>query len=261
MKLPNVKKIFLPDMGYVFFDMDYSSADAQFVAWDSDCEFLKKIFKAKEDLYSIVASHYYQREIVKKDKERQIFKQVCHATHYKGKAGMIASLTGLSVGLVMQVQDWYLKQCPEVKEWHRNVESLVKSGHPVSNIWGAEGWFTDFNDRNLINKAVAWIPQSSVGILVNKGIVRMLKGEYQRLDSTLDTKDIRSLLTDACNKNIGCPTSVLGQTHDSAWGQYAEKDLDAPTRLVGYMELVIPYQDELIIPAGIKTSNISYGDC
>lgn len=261
MKLPNIKKMFLPDIGYVFFDIDYSSADAQFVAWDSDCDFLKKIFKARQDLYSIIASHYYQREIVKEDRERQIFKQVVHATNYLGKAGMIASLTGLSVGLVLQVQDWYLKQCPEVKEWHKMVESAIRQGYPVSNIWGAEGWFTDFNDHNIINKAVAWLPQSSVGILVNKGIVRTIKGEFTRVDSSLDNTSIRSLLTDACNNQIVCPTSILGQTHDSAWGQFDEKDTDAPSRLVGYMELVIPYKDELIIPAGIKMSNKSYGDC
>jgi len=77
-ELPNCKKMFIPDRDYIFFDADYSAIDLHFVVWESDCQFLKDIIKAGKDVYSILASYYYEREISKKDKERQIFKAICH---------------------------------------------------------------------------------------------------------------------------------------------------------------------------------------
>ena len=34
-KLPNVRKMFVPDLGYVVFDCDLAGADAQVVAWEA----------------------------------------------------------------------------------------------------------------------------------------------------------------------------------------------------------------------------------
>ena len=79
LQLPNCKDIFIPDAeDLYFFDADYSAIDLHFVVWESGCEFLKEIIRNGGDVYSFLASEYYQREITKSDEERQTFKAVCH---------------------------------------------------------------------------------------------------------------------------------------------------------------------------------------
>lgn len=51
-KLPNIRKIFIPDPGYVVFDCDLAGADAQVVAWEADDEDLKRAFRAKLDVHA-----------------------------------------------------------------------------------------------------------------------------------------------------------------------------------------------------------------
>jgi DNA polymerase-1 len=237
-ELPNCKRLFIPDDGYIFFDIDYSGADARVVAFDSDCKFLISIFNDdKLDLYATIASEYYGRIITKKDKERQIFKAICHGTNYLGKAPTLAGKAGLLVHEVDKVQKFYFSACPEVKQWQlRHIANMEKFGF-VENVFGARGYFLDRSDNMINNKAIAWVPQSTIGILVNKGLVNIDKKEN--------------------SKNV----QVLMQTHDSLSGQYLKSDLTAPERITKHMEIELQYNKKLIIPAGIAISDKSYGDC
>ena len=87
-----------------------------------------------------------------------------------------------------------------------------------------------------LNKMVAAVPQSSAGILVNKALCQLEETEKGKIQ-------------------------ILLQTHDSLSGQFRKEDNDAVARIRNYMELTIPYKDPLIIPAQIKVSSKSYGDC
>jgi DNA polymerase I-like protein with 3'-5' exonuclease and polymerase domains len=237
-ELPNCKTLFIPDEDYVFFDIDYSGADARVVAYDSNCRFLIDIFSDDSlDLYATIATEYYKRTITKKDKERQLFKAICHGTNYLGKAPTLAGKAGLLVAEVEKVQKFYFDACPEVRAWQNRHKNNVDKYGFVENVFGARGYFLDRSDTNLYNKAIAWIPQSTIGILVNTGLVN------------IDTKENP--------KNV----QVLMQTHDSLSGQYLKSDLTAPDRITKHMEVKLKYQKELIIPAGIAISEKSYGEC
>jgi len=246
LELPNCKRMFVPPKDYIFFDADYSAIDLHFVVWESDCQFLKTIIKAGKDTYSVLASHYYQRDIVKiQDEytgkwdwppERQIFKSVGHGSNYLGKPTTLAAKAGLHVLQVKRVQDWYFSECPEIPEWHSRIDGDLKARRYTENIFGARFWCMDMSDPMYLNKAVAAVPQSSAGILVNKALCNLEESEKGKIQ-------------------------VLMQVHDSLAGIYHKDDITALARIKGYLEMEIPYKDKLIIPAQIKTSNISYGDC
>lgn len=51
-KLPNIRKLFIPDKGYVIFDADLAGADAQVVAWEADDRDLKAAFHAGLDIHA-----------------------------------------------------------------------------------------------------------------------------------------------------------------------------------------------------------------
>lgn len=243
--LPNCKKMFIPDEGMIFYDSDYSAIDLHFVVWEADCKFLKKIMKAGDDVYSVLASHYYQRDIKKKDDERQIFKAICHGTNYLGRAPTLAGKAGLSVQRVKQVQDFYFSKCPEIPEWHNKIKNDIMVKRYTENIYGARFWCMNPSERDdptWLNKIVAAVPQGSAAVTINKAIVAITKGEV------LQPKGSNTI-------------EVLLQTHDSASGEFHKDDTGAIERIKKYMEFTIAYDDPLVIPAQIKTSNISYGDC
>ena len=235
-QLPNVKEMFIPPTGWVFFDADYSAIDLHFVIWESDCKYLKDIIRSGGDVYSVLASEYYRRDISKKDDERQIFKSVCHGGNYLGKAPTLAAKAGLSVLAVKKVLDNYFRKCPEIPRWHERIKQDCLTKGYTSNIFGARFWCTDTTDPMWLNKMVAAVPQSSAGILVNKALCNIENKE-------------------------GGKIKVLLQTHDSISGIFRIEDVEAPERIRQHMELTIPYTDRLVIPAVVKTSSESYGHC
>lgn len=237
-ELPNCKEFFIPDEGYNFFNVDYSGADAMIVAWDSNCQWLKNFFLYEDmKLYVYIGSHYLQREITTKDKEYKVYKQFIHGTNYGMMEAKAAANANMPLLEAKKLRQWYFKLCPEIPDWHRRIESNVKTKGYIENIFGARGWFLNKESPTILNQAYAWIPQSTIGILVNKGLVNIHTKE----------KDIKVLL----------------QVHDALAGQYKKSlgDKEAEDRICKHMSVELPYKDKLIIPVDFSFSEYSYGAC
>ena len=233
--LPNVKKIFLADEGYEIADLDYSGADIMIVAADSECKWLLDFFaNPKGKVYKYIASDFFQREIT--DNEYKTYKAIFHGTNYGLMAAKLATMGGISVRQAQQLQDFYYKLNPEVKVWQDRVkEDIFKKGF-ISNIFGREGWFLNRNDATLLNKALAFKPQSTIADLVNHGMDN-IKRNYSEVKLKL-------------------------QVHDSAVIQYPLiKNEFYRKACREAMEISLPFKTPITIPADIKVSSISYGDC
>ena len=50
-RLPNVRKLFITDPGYVMYEADLKGADAQVVAWEAEDDDLKAAFRAGVDIH------------------------------------------------------------------------------------------------------------------------------------------------------------------------------------------------------------------
>ena len=235
-KLPNCKELFLPDEGYTFFNCDYSGADAMVVAWDSDCAWLQNFFTtSKEKLYIYIVREYLQKEITTSDPFYKKAKQFVHLTNYGGMEEKAAASSGLDILTAKSLRQWYFSKCPEIPEWHKRIASQVKNKGYIENIFGARFWLLDKTCPTLLNQAYSLIPQSTIAILCNKGLVNITKKET----------------------NI----QVLMQIHDALAGQFISTDLEAPERIIKHMSIPLPYKNPLTIPVDISTSTISYGHC
>ena len=238
MSLPSVRKVYVPDPGYCMFDTDLSSADLRIVTWESDCKLMKEWFAQGLDPYTMVAREYYHEpEMTKKDARRQRFKSVCHASNYLGIARNIAGNAniGLSVPELERVQAWYFGKFPEIKRWQQKVIAQVNHAHMITNAFGNRQVFMGRIDNRTYNEAVAWIPQSTVALVIN----RAWKNIYNNLPDV----------------------QILMQVHDSLVGQFPSRKPDLYQAILDQCQIVIPYADPLIIPMGSKTSTISWGDC
>lgn len=251
--LPNIRKLYIPDPGMTFFDLDLDRADLQVVVWESDDELLKSALRIGADIHllnvysldnrepppleELAETHprYWDHRGPRKLK-REFAKVFCHATNYLGSARTVASSVGRTVGEVDRAQALWFGVHPGIKRWHLRVESFARKHHYIENAFGFRLYIFDRLDA-ILSELVAWIPQSTVGITINKIWLNL----FRELHPTVQT---------------------LIQVHDSLAGQFPThlRDTLLP-RMTALSRIVIPYLDPLIIPAGIKTSEFSWGDC
>lgn len=240
LELPNIRELFIPDLGMTMFDIDLDSADARIVAWESDCQWLKACFKAGKKPYVEIMKEYYQDDSKsKKSPEYGMFKSLCHGTHYMGTAEGIAPRIGLDVKHTQQIQNWYFQKNPEIRDWHERIKAQVRSRRYIENAFGYRVYFFDKPEGNIFNQAVADIPQSSVACLINR---------------------IWDALEEQLPENM---LQILLQVHDSLVGQVptARKlEMLEEIKRIGN-SVVVPYADPLYIPMGIVSSESSWGEC
>jgi len=238
MSLPNIRRIFIPDPGMTFFDTDLDSADLRIVQRESNCRLLGEWLDAGLKPYVEVAKEYYHdKTITKAHPTYGRFKSLCHATHYLGQPRTIAGQAniGLAVSEVERIQKWYFQLCPEIKQWHERLIAQLNKTATIQNVWGYRRQFMDRIDTAVYREAAAWIPQSTVGIIINHAYVA-----------------IHDKVPEA---------QVLLQVHDSLAGQYPTARPDILRRIVEECHISVPYPVPLVIPVGVKTSTKSWGDC
>jgi len=268
-QLPNIKKLFIPTPGWVYVDVDLEQADAQVVAWESNCQRLKDIFHDPAlDFHSENAFAFYEGIkgekveryeenlgdgiiMVKAEKQwRQPLKAGAHATNYRTTAPTLARALSCTVPEAQDFIDTWFKLNPEIKQWHERTEEEVMGRGYVENKFGFRRTFLGRITHNTLAEAQAWVPQSTVGNVINAGwinIERNINGFKGFGAQYAKSRDY---------------IEVAFQVHDSLVMKIREKDLKSLLPEVRECMLIkIPYDDPLIIGLGSpEVSSHSYGE-
>ena len=232
-QLPNVKKLFLPDEDHVIIDCDLAQADAQVVAWEADDEQLKAIFRdPTADLHTenakTIFGHFSKRN-------RSLAKAGVHATNYGASAATLARALGITTQEANRFQRTWFQAHPGIRDWHTRVENQLATTRQVSNRFGNFRYYFD-RVQSLLPEALAWIPQSTVALVINRALVNV-------------------------DANLRGVVTPLMQVHDSLVMQIHKSNYPSILpELKKNMEIVVPYDDPLIIPVGIEMSDTSWGD-
>jgi len=234
MKLPNVRKMFVPDSGYTIGDCDLDRADLQVVVWEAEDVELKDMLRAGIDIHMENAKLLYNTTAVSPT-QRAIGKKFIHLTNYGGKARTCAKGCGLTIAQAEYLQRRWFQMHPRILAWHRRTqESLMQT----RTVWNAFGFRRFYFSRieNTLPEALAWVPQSTVAIVINHG----LRNIFQNLPQV----------------------QLLLQVHDSLVLQFPTKQTSALLpKIKQQLSITIPYTDPLVIGVGLKTSTVSWGDC
>ena len=235
--LPNIRNLFVFDDGKEGFDMDLSQADLRIVVEESDEADLRALLAAGLNPYLELAREFYHDgRIVKGNPAYTTFKSLAHGTNYLGTARGLAKRLGLGVAETERVQRWYLGRFPRIAKWQNDVKRRIELTRHIKNAFGYRIYFFDRIDSQVFNAAAAWVPQSTVGLLINR--------IWKRINAELP----------------GC--DILLQVHDSLVGQYPAAQRDYyRARLAEISRVPIPYPTPLIIPTGFKTSTTTWGAC
>lgn len=271
-EFPNLRILFGADPRMTFFDMDLDRADLQVMAWDADEPLLKEALRRNVDVHllnvyvldgkeppafdELVETHpaYPDHRGPRKHK-REFAKVFCHATDYLGKGRTVAAATGRTVHEIDRAQKIYLDTYSGIKTWQDRIISQVKRHRFVENKFGYRYYIFDRIDDQVMPEAVAWIPQSTVSVVINK-IWMALYQNAPEAEWDLSPSHLWDLLGSSAE------LEVLLQVHDSLAGQFPShrKSYWLP-RIRELSQILIPYEDPLIIPVGIASSDISWGDC
>jgi hypothetical protein len=157
-------------------------------------------------------------------------------TNYLLGVEKLAKMSGITARLAKQLQEFYFKLNPEVKQWHKRLENDIKTKGYTRNQFGRRMQFFYGNGNpNLMNEVAASIPQSTIADLINKAWVN-IRELYPEVD-------------------------VLMQVHDSLLCQYdMDKAVFYREKILEAMRIPVPYDTPLYIDSDIKVSTISYGD-
>lgn len=233
---PDIKKLFLPDQGLVFWNLDLDRADLQVVVWEADDTELKQMLREGVDLHKENAKVLFGVASVADVTKgmREFAKSFTHGTNYGGSADTMARATGTTRHQAELAQRRWFSAHPGIAAWHERTLGQIQTRRMVENKFGFRCVFLDRPD-NLLPEALAWIPQSTVACVINYALVR--------IHETIPHNQAEILL----------------QVHDSIAGQcQPEFNLE---RLKEAARVTIPYDDPLIIPCSVKSSPRSWGHC
>lgn len=155
-------------------------------------------------------------------------------TNYGGKARTAALALGVSISAAEHFQRTWFELHPAIAQWHERIEHSLQTTRSVRNPFGFVRTYFERMDR-LLPQALAWIPQSTVALIIDIA--------WNRIVTTLPEVQILLQVHD----------SLVGQVQTFRWPRV--KPL-----LAELLQVTVPYDDPLIIPMGLKTSTISWGD-
>jgi DNA polymerase-1 len=243
MVMPNIRRLFVPDPNYVILEPDLAGADAQVVAWEAGDDVLKEIFRKRLKLHAENAKMLYEG-LAGPDGKREPYytrtKQGCHLLNYGGSAYTLAKTIGITQHEADQFRNRWFAIHPAIADWHRRVEADLVARREVRNKFGYRRHYFD-RIQSILPEALAWVPQSTVACVINRGLVRIAKQLVMRYPIGL--------------------IELLLQVHDSLVLQVKRTYLDhILPELEQQLLIPIPYDDPLTIPLGLKASPVSWGD-
>lgn len=246
-KLPNIRKIFIPDRGYTMFDADLSGADAQVVAWEASDGDLKEAFqrgikihaKNAEDIFGDTYRNAPGERSNKGTPKGRLYdqcKRSVHATNYGASARTLHLNPdiGWPLSQAQSFQSTWFNLHPGIRDWHKRVSFGLSRDRTVRNAFGYRIIFYDRID-SVFPEAVAWGPQSTVAEVCFRGALQL---------------------------RDRCPwVEILIQVHDSLVFQVPTHCEDRIEQIKSSLSVSVPYADPLTIPWGLKSSGVSWGDC
>ncbi len=242
--LPNIRKFFIPDPGFIICEADLSGSDAQVVAWEADDADLKAAFRAglkihiknARDVYPERTKNMSDADLKATDQAGGLYhnmKRMVHGTNFVGTAKYLAHILKMSVRDVDDFQYRWFSLHPGIPAWHDRTEQQLMTTRIITNPFGYRIMYFD-RIENTLKKAVAWIPQSVTA--------------HCRTRAMLNIEAKFSFL------------QLLLEVHDSIVFQIPKEMKHMLPQIKKALEVVVPYPDPLIIPWSIATSEKSWGD-
>lgn len=217
-----LRRIYVPDEGKVFLQRDLKQAEAWVVAFLSEDPFLMDAIRSS-DIHRRTASLIFRKpeaEISKR--ERELAKRCVHALNYGMGPVKFAEQLGISLVEARDLRNRYFAAFPKLGLWHSRTKLQLEKTRELVTPLGRRRQFARGWNEDLWKEAWAFIPQSTVGDLLNIGFLEFwgwLK-ESGIVDSPNEAHP-QHALTRTNEARFDC--QIMLQIHDSLVVQCPEK--------------------------------------
>jgi DNA polymerase I-like protein with 3'-5' exonuclease and polymerase domains len=175
-----IRRIFIPDPGYIFFNCDQQGAEARVVGYlAGDTDYIKAVESG--DVHTMVAAMVFgfepkrelaDRKYYREMSFRDIAKRAAHGSNYGGSAYTIARTLKVETKLIEEFQSKYFRTFPNLRKWQIWVAQQVQTNRRLVTPFGRVRNFWDNpKDDTTIRAAIAFVPQSTVGDMTSRGLL------------------------------------------------------------------------------------------
>lgn len=185
-----IRSLFIPDEGQVFINADLSQAEARVVAYISGDDRLIRVFNEGGDIHRRNAANIFACDIsAVSDVQRQLAKRVVHASNYGMGPRTFSRTAGISEIESTRLLNQYFATYPGIKRWHLEIATKLKRSRILVTPLGRKRIFFNKWQEATVKEALAYVPQSTVADIVNKGLIRLHEDGSKRMDILLQVHD------------------------------------------------------------------------
>lgn len=194
------RKMYTAPEGYEYICADYVQAEAVVVAYLINDMRSKVLFqnrfnapyeeKSNFDIHKLTASMMFGIPLEQVTKEhRRIGKTLRHAGNYDAGPLAISATLGCSVKDAKTLKELYHRTTPQLRLWYQRIQDQLRRERTLVNCFGRVHRFLGRLDEALFRSAYAYNPQSTVGDLMNRSIVRIYRKYGDRIWMVLQLHD------------------------------------------------------------------------
>jgi len=112
---------------------------------------------------------------------RDLAKRMGHGSNYGGKPATMAKHTKVPVDIARQFQEQYFRAFPGIRQWHEWVQKQLWSDqrYLITPAGRVRHFFGRPNDSATLREAIAYVPQSSVGDILNRALLTLYRREEE----------------------------------------------------------------------------------
>ena len=184
------RKMYRAKPGWKIVQADYSQAEAVVVSHLTGDQKLIKMFRdsfglsrTEKKLYDVHKLTFAQMAGIDVSQvtpeQRTAGKTVRHATSYSAGPQVLANRLGIKLGDAKQLIELYHRANPQLRHWYSQIQQELKRSRVLVNLLGRKHKFLDRWGDSLFRSAYSYIPQSTIGDLLNTALVRL----YNKLPS------------------------------------------------------------------------------
>lgn len=181
---PEARKMYRAAPGWKIIEADYAQAEAVVVAYLVGDQKLKRMFK---DSFGLSKTEKKIFDIHKMtiagmlgipvgavtDEQRTAGKTIRHATSYSAGPQVLANRLGIKLSAAKTLMELYHRANPALRMWYGQIQEELKRTRTLVNLLGRKHRFLDRWGDSLFRSAYSFIPQSTVGDLLNTAIKKV----------------------------------------------------------------------------------------
>lgn len=181
---------YYPEEDIEILSLDYSQIELRILAYLSNCEKLKEIFKSGEDIHSATAKSVFNLDGEPTPLQRRKAKAVNFGIVYGISDWGLADQIDISPKEAHQIIENFYNNFPEIRDFFMNIISEAKKNGYVSTLLGRRRYLREINDSNYQTREFA--KRAAMNAPIQGTAADLIKVAMIKVDNALKEAGLKS---------------------------------------------------------------------